>query len=176
MCMIACHTIVPLDYFQSKLHDADPSAFIQCLEGTKTSVNEHTLAERVPHNSVQTYDFQRRKNPNAQRTQTHIHLHTRPHTLSNPLIHPCLLHSLPCCWRHRSWSTDARKFPFLILLTFTATQHFSAWCYSTHSVTDEALLASAETSLGASTAHRSDFWLITMQNANTSQNYETLLD
>lgn len=48
-----------------------------------------------------------------------------------------------CCWRHRLWSTDARKFPALILLTFTVTRHFSAWRSSTHSVTDAARLSSA---------------------------------
>lgn len=104
--------------------------------------------------------------------------HTCSHTLYNPLIQPCLLHSLPCHWRHRLWSTNARKFPSLILLTFTATRHFSAWRPSTHSVTDEALLASAETSRGASAAHRSGFWLRGTwrpHGANTPQKYGALV-
>lgn len=119
------------------------------------------------------------EDPTTKSTQKHIRSHTCLHTLCNPLIHPCLLHSPPCCWRHRLWSTDARKFPALILLTFTVTRHFSAWRSSTHSVTDEALLASTETSLAASAAHRSGFWLSRTarpDDANAAQNYGPLLD
>lgn len=104
----------------------------------------------------------------------HAHAHTHSITLSSTLV----FYTPPdCCWRHRLWSTDGRKFPALILLTFTVTRHFSAWRSSTHSVTDEALLASAEMSLGASAAHRSAFWLSGTRwphSANTPQNYGPL--
>lgn len=53
------------------------------MEGTKTSGNEHTLAERVPHNSVQTYDFQRRKNPIP---SAHRHTYICTHALTHFLI------------------------------------------------------------------------------------------
>lgn len=85
------------------------------------------------------------------RRGSHYQIHTNTHYVhTQARTHSIILSSTlvfytppPRCWRHRLWSTDARKFPALILLTFTVTRHFSAWRSSTHSVTDEALLASA---------------------------------
>ena len=84
-------------------------------------------------------------------THTHTHTHTCSHTLYNPLIHPCLFTpasppplaagDIACEAR------DARKFPALILLTFTVTRHFSAWRSSTHSVTRGPAWPSEEMSL-----------------------------
>lgn len=85
-------------------------------------------------------------------------MHRNTPTLSpNPSSQPRLwLQPSLCCRRHRLWSTDARKFPALILLTFTVTRHFSAWLSSTHSVTGGPAACAEQTSSGSGAAHCSD--------------------
>lgn len=162
--MIDWQVMVPAD--SNNVHAVSgPAVFSQFTEHNWPNIvwSERTLTVKYPHHSVTMYCLQSRWGSHHPiHTNTHIYVHTLP----------------PCCWRHRLWSTDARKFPALILLTFTVTRHFSAWRCSTHSVTDEALFASVETSLGAPAAHRSGFWpsrALWPHSANTPQNYGPLL-